>query len=324
MHSPTWIPSAAVYLGSTLSRPPQRNSKNRIFIELAFIKVRGRNVSKCSSEALLRALFLMNSTTAPPSLLENALRLIGWALLIGGLCLSLFADSLTGMGSLALSLKEFGFPSGTLCVAGILSLALGSIRRGQLREITPASSPPRLLPSVKGASPENANLRALEDRLIAELDRRHQDLRSELHEVSALIEANLEAAPLESRELPMAAGAELISVQRRRPMLSTRDTAELEITVELEEQGPDESLLWSHDKDKLRTGELEERLYGEVLADKEGFLWEFPLKRQRDPRNEASKQEETDPSKDQLQMDDEPTIDRSNISWFDWDEDDLV
>lgn len=266
----------------------------------------------------------MNSTTAPPSLLENALRLGGWALLIGGLCISLLADSLTGMGSLALSLKELGFPSGTLCVAGILSLALGSIRRGQLPEITPASSPLRALPSVKDTSSEKADLRALEDRLIAELDRRHQDMQSELHEVSALIEASLGAASLESIELPMAAGAELISTPRRKPRLSTREADPLEITVELEELEPDESLLWSHDSDELRTGEPEERLYGDVLAGEDGFVWDFPLKRQRDLNHEASEWEETHSSKDELQTDDEPTIDRRNISWFDWDEDDLV
>ena len=266
----------------------------------------------------------MNTTTTPPSMLENTLRLIGWALLIGGLCLSLFADSLTGIGSLALSLKEFGFPSGTLCVAGILSLALGSIRKGELREVTPASSGPSSLPSVKDTSSEKATLQALEDRLIEELDRRHQDLRSELHEVSALIESSLEAAPFESRELPMAAGAELISTPRRRPMLSTREAVELEINVELEEQGPDESLLWSHDKDKPRTGELEERLYGEVLAGEGGFVWDFPIKRQRDLNLETSEQGETRSSKDEIQIEDESTIDRSDISWFDWDEDDLV
>jgi hypothetical protein len=266
----------------------------------------------------------MNSPTASASLLENALRLIGWTLLIGGLCLSLFADSLTGIGSLALSLKEFGFPAGTLCVAGILSLALGSIRRGKLQEVTPAGTGPISRPSVKDTSSDKATLRALEDRLIAELDRRHQDLRSELHEVSVLIETSLEAAPLENRELPMAAGAELISAPRRMPMPSTREVDELEITVELEEQGPDESLLWSHDKDRLRTGKLEDRLSGEVLAEEEGFVWNFPPKRQGGPRDEASKQKEADSSKDQLQMNDEPTIDRSNISWFDWDEEDLL
>ncbi len=107
-------------------------------------------------------------------------------------------------------------------------------------------------------------------------------------------------------------------------MLSTREAVELEINVELEEQGPDESLLWSHDKDKPRTGELEERLYGEVLAEEGGFVWDFPIKRQRALNLETSEQEETRSSKDEPQIDDEPTIDQSNISWFDWDDDDLV
>ena len=272
----------------------------------------------------------MNSPSTPTHALESALRLIGWTFLIGGLCLSLLAGSISGVNSLALSLKEYGFPSGTLCVAGILSLVLGSIRRGQIQGmLTPASSSSKTRSKREDPSSEKSNLRELEERLIAELDRRHEDLRSELHEVSALIEANLEAAPLESRVLPMAAGAELLSKQlsaapRSRPTLSTKPLDELEITVELEDLGPDESLLWSHDKDELRTGELEERLYGEVIAEKDGFVWDFPLNRQRDLRNENSEQDETYRAKNEPQADDEPTSERDNISWFDWDEDDLV
>jgi hypothetical protein len=271
----------------------------------------------------------VNSPSAPTNALESALRLIGWTLLIGGLCLSLFAGSISGVDSLALSLKEYGFPSGTLCVAGILSLAIGSTKRGQLQEVTPASSSSETRPKVKDTSSEKSNLRELEYRLIAELDRRHEDLRSELHEVSTLIEASLESAPLENRELPMAAGAELLSERlfaapRSRPTLSAKPVDEIEITVELEELEPDESRLWSHDKDDLRTGELEDRLYGDVLAGEDGFVWDFPLNRQRDLHNEDSEQDETYRAKDEPQIDDEPTIDRRNISWFDWDEDDLA
>ena len=266
----------------------------------------------------------MKSPDTQPSVLENLLRLAGWTLLIGGLCLSLFADSLTGIGSLATSPRGHGFPAGTLCLAGILSLALGSIRKGQSREVSPAESGPKAPPSVKSEGAEKSNLRELEDRLIAELNQRHEDLKNELQEVSSLIEASIEAAPLQNRELPMAAGAELMSTRSRRPRLATRETKELDIVVELEEAQPDESRLWRDAGDKLRSGDLEDRLFNDVLVEEEGYIWDFPIKRQREQPDEDSKQEEVDSPRVEPQLDDERTIDRHNISWFDWDEEDLV
>ena len=266
----------------------------------------------------------MKSTDTRPSLLEDLLRLAGWTFLIGGLCLSLFADSLTGLGSLATSLRGYGFPAGTLCLAGILSLALGSIRKGQVKEVTPTGSGPKTPSSAKSEGADKSRLRELEDRLIAELNQRHEDLKSELQEVSTLLEASLEAAPLMNRELPMAAGAELMSISSRRPRLATRETEELEISVELEEIQPDESRLWADEGDKLRTGDLEDRLYNDVLVEEEGYIWDFPIKRQRERLDEEPKQMETDSKRDEPQLDDETTIDRKNISWFDWDEEDLV
>jgi hypothetical protein len=122
----------------------------------------------------------------------------------------------------------------------------------------------------------------------------------------------------------MAAGAELISIPRGKPTLSPRWADQLEVTVELEDPSPDESILWSHDQGELPTGELEDRLSGEVSVDEGGFIWNFPLNRQSAARSDASGEEETDLSKEEPQRDDGPTVDRDNISWFDWDEDDLV
>ena len=266
----------------------------------------------------------MKSPNTQSSLLENLLRLAGWTLLIGGLCLSLFADSLTGIGSLATSLRGYGFPAGTLCLAGILSLALGSIRKGHPIDVSPVGSGPKVSPSAKSEDTDKSSLRELEDRLIAELNQRHEDLKTELKDVSSLIEASIEAAPLENRELPMAAGAELMSTRSRRPRLATRETKELEIVVELEEVQPDESRLWRDEGDKLRSGDLEDRLYNDVLVEEEGYIWDFPIKRQRERLDEEPKQMETDSKRDEPQLDDETTIDRKNISWFDWDEEDLV
>ena len=274
----------------------------------------------------------MNPPTTTPSALESALRLLGWALLVGGLCISLFSHSITGLGSLALSLKELGFPSGTLCVAGILSLALGSIRGRRHEEVSPRATVAMAPASTKAAPPEKPKLQELEDRLISELDRRHEELRNEIHEVSALIEASLRVFPVADQELPMAAGAELISKQllplpRVRPHLSTGHSDHLDVTVELEDLDPDESTLWSHDRDKQRTGDLEDRLSGEVLTN-EDFVWDFPTTRQSEPHNEDLGQrprEAFEPEvEEELSSDEEPTIDRKNISWLDWDEDDLV
>ena len=183
---------------------------------------------------------------------------------------------------------------------------------------------PKTPSSAKSEGADKSRLRELEDRLIAELNQRHEDLKSELQEVSTLLEASLEAAPLMNRELPMAAGAELMSISSRRPRLATRETEELEISVELEEIQPDESRLWADEGDKLRTGALEDRLYNDVLVEEEGYIWDFPIKRQRERLDEDPKQMETDSKRDEPQLDDENTIDRKNISWFDWDEEDLV
>lgn len=272
----------------------------------------------------------MNPPTTTTSTLESALRLLGWVLLVGGLCLSLFSHSITGLGSLALSLNELGFPSGTLCVAGILSLALGSIRGRRHEEVAPRAPVATAPARPKAAPPQKPNLQELEDRLISELDRRHEELRNEIHEVSALIEASLRVLPVADQELPMAVGAEMISKQllpfpRMRPHLSTGHSDNLEVTVELEDLDPDESTLWSHDKDEQRTGDLEDRLFGEVITD-EDFVWDFPVTRQREPHNEDLDQKPSEAFEPEAEpsSDEDPTIDRNNISWLDWDEDDLV
>ncbi len=122
----------------------------------------------------------------------------------------------------------------------------------------------------------------------------------------------------------MAAGAESMFTSRRRPRLATREVEELDISVELEEVTPDESRLWTHKADKLRSRDLEERLYNDVVVDEGAYIWDFPIKRQREQLDEESAQSVVNSSRDETPLDDESTIDRKNISRFDWDDEDLV
>jgi len=281
----------------------------------------------------------MNPDSSPPSKLTIISRLTGWSLVIGGLALSLFAGSITGVGALSATLQEFGFPSGTLCVAGLfLLLSLGSVRESESGQRsaearTPFSSPTKERPSKLG----NSDLRRLEDRLTAELERRHESIREDLQEVSALLEANLENGALSAIELPLAAGGELTSHQLRPaprklgprhhgtdPFLE--EDEELEITLEMEERSPDETRLWSQGGEISEPGDWEDRLTGEVIVDHHPYEWNFPI-----PQGTEAVEDPLDHSPEgsiesglEADADPEPTVDLDNIGWFDWDEDDLV
>ena len=274
-----------------------------------------------------------------PRPLPSAVRPLGWSLLVGGLALSLLADTLSGVGALAESLQNQGFPAGTLCVAGCLLLALGSFQSRESKVAAPGSNsassgPPAEAPSMPGT----LNLRELEDRLIADLDRKHEDLRQELHEVSLLLEANFQAAAPRSIELPLAAGAELTAHQLRpaprgpgsrsyTPAFANEsEDEELEILVEFEENAPDESLLWAQGVEQEESSGLEQRLTGEAVQGAETFDWDIPVPH---PRADPSLPTDADSPypltiEPEEAAEEEPELNRDDIRWLEWDEDDLV
>lgn len=300
----------------------------------------------------------MEHPKSPPTPLHSAARLLGWSLLLGGLALSLLAGTLAGVGTLADVLRDLGFPAGTLCIAGFLLLMLGSLTGGRHAE-PPVKKDWIYEGPTKGQQKNSGvhDLRELEERLIAELERRHEDLREELHGVSELLQANLEASTLSATEWPQAAGGELATHQlepaprRSRPQTSITDvdgdpeTEEVDFTLELEAPAPDESLLWGEAAELRESSEPEQRLTGDVAVDPSSFEWNFPIPREnptpedpRDPTPEAQSSaqpnpqhtagprpdpaaEDTPPPKE---IDDWPSLDRKRIQWLDWDDDDLV
>lgn len=280
----------------------------------------------------------MNPDSSSPRSLQKASRLIGWSLLFVGLALSLFADSITGLGALSKTLQESGFPSWTLCVAGLLLLSLGSVRgRGAKQQSPEAETSFNGSAQEKPAKPGNSDLRKLEDRLIAELDRRHESIREDLQEVSALLEANLESGALSAVELPLAAGGELTSHQLRpaprklgpRPHQTDpvmEEDVELEITLEMDEQSPDEARLWSHRAELSEPGDLEDRLTGEVSVDHPPYEWNFPVSQGGETVEEPLDHSPEAPveSSQETEAEPEPTVDLDDIGWFDRDEDDLA
>ena len=205
-------------------------------------------------------------------------------------------------------------------LAGLLSLAFGPMTRRQQIEVAPvAHATPQQHGGEQDSQSAKPAIQRLEDRLLAELDRQHEGVQRELHEISALLEAALDAESLRLSELPLAAGAELSShrlhpVPRRPSHLTEDREGELEIFVELEEQDPDESALWSHGSDMKEIGDLEDRLSGDVLAEGDRSSGEV-----YETSRDDSEVTDTDPSSDEG-----PAINRDNIQWFDWDDNDLV
>jgi len=278
----------------------------------------------------------MNPPSNTPNVLKNVSRLIGWSFLFGGLALSLLADSLTGLGALRDALQGFGFPAGTICVGGFLLLALASVGA---RETTKQPIPDNL--SFKGptkereSEPESSEIRKLEDRLIAELDRRHEGFKEDLQEMSALLEANLESSAQELTDWPLAVGAEFSGHQLRptprrlgpRPHhTEALMEEELEMTLEIEEQTPDEARLWTQRTELSEPGDLEDRLSGDVSVDPDDFVWDFPIPDSQAPVEEQTAHVQEAPAEvsPDTSADCIPPVDPENIGWFDWDEEDLV
>ncbi len=278
----------------------------------------------------------MNPPSAPTSLLKSASRLIGWCLLLGGLALSLLADSLTGIKALSETLQGFGFPAGTICVAGFLLLALTSVRAREDRPQTiPDKADVTSAAQERPSRPKSSDIRKLEDRLIAELDRRHEGIKEDLHEMSALLEANLESSAQDLSEWPLAVGADFTPHQLRptprrlgpqphhtEPLMEE----ELEMTLEIEEQTPDETRLWTQRTELAELGDLEDRLSGDVSIDPHDFDWDFPIPHSQEPVEDSTAHAQEAPAEPSPEETTEydPPADPGNIGWFDWDEEDLV
>ncbi len=278
----------------------------------------------------------MNPPSPPANVLKSASRLIGWSFLLGGLALSLLADSLTGLGALRDALQGFGFPAGTICVGGFLLLALASVGA---RETTKQPTPDNL--SFKGptkernSKPEGSEIRKLEDRLIAELDRRHEGIKEDLQNMSALLEANLESSAENLTDWPLAVGAEFSGHQLRpaprrlgpqphhtEPLMEE----ELEMTLDIEEQAPDEARLWTQRTELSDPGDLEDRLSGDVSVEPHDFVWDFPIPDNQAPVEEQAAHAQEAPAEvsPDTSADSAPPVDPENIGWLDWDEEDLV
>jgi hypothetical protein len=278
----------------------------------------------------------MNPPSPPASVLKNVSRLIGWSFLLGGLALSLLADSITGLGALRDALQGVGFPAGTICIGGFLLLALASVgARETTKQPTPDNAsfkgPTKERPSKPGAS----EIRNLEDRLIAELDRRHEGIKEDLQEMSALLEANLESSAQNLTDWPIAVGAELSSHQLRpaprrlgpQPHQTEALMEEdLEMTLEIEEQTPDETRLWAQRTELSDPGDLEDRLTGDVSVEAHDFSWDFPIPDGQAPVEEQTAHAQEAPAEvsPDTSADYAPPVDPENIGWFDWDEEDLV
>ena len=284
----------------------------------------------------------MNPPSTPPSVLKSATRFVGWALLISGLALSLFAGSLTGLRDLSETLQGLGFPAGTLCVAGFLLLTLASVGAREVPfESAPSEGPQELPARARGEGAAAPSLRALEDRLIGELERKHEGIKGELREMSARLEEKLTGNAESASDWPLAVGAEITPQQVRpgprllrpqphpiEPSLDELEEEELEMTLELEEQTPDEARLWRHQSELTELGDIEDRLSGDISVDPARFEWNFLHGK------DASPVEELQAAEDQASREEEPTAeagpsldpptDTENIDWFEWDEDDLV
>lgn len=279
----------------------------------------------------------MTTPKTPPSVLKSATRLLGWALLIGGLVLSLFADSISGLGSLSETLQGFGFPAGTLCVAGFLLLTLASVvQKEEPFESVPSQAPAGPPSKRAESAPASADIRELQERLISELERRHEGIKDELQEMSARLEARLGENVESEAEWSLAAGAELTPRQHQlgprrlgpkplsnEPRIEEPDDEELEMTLEIEEQTPDEARLWRQHAELVELGDLEDRLSGDVSVDPKSFVWDFP---QGDKRTDQPREIETPAEEPQTEAAPsfDPPSDTENISWFDWDDEDLV
>jgi hypothetical protein len=278
----------------------------------------------------------MNPPSAPANILKNASRLIGWSFLLGGLALSLLADSLTGLGALRDALQGFGFPAGTICVGGFLLLAIASVgTRETTKQPTPDNASFKGPTKERPSKPGGSEIRNLEDRLIAELDRRHEGIKEDLQNMSALLEANLESSAENLTDWPLAVGAEFSGHQLRpaprrlgpqphhtEPLMEE----ELEMTLEIEEQAPDETRLWTQRTELSELGDLEDRLSGDVSIEPHDFVWDFPI-----PDSQAPGEEQTDRAQEapaevspDTSADYAPPVDPENIAWLDWDEEDLV
>jgi len=252
--------------------------------------------------------------------------------------LSLLADSLTGIKSLSETLQSFGFPAGTICVGGFLLLALASVgTREDQHKANTSDASPRASEEETPSIPAGSDIRKLEDRLIAELNRRHEGIKDELHEMSALLEANLESSAESMNEWPLAVGAEHTSHQLRPtprrldsqphlPEALVDEDEEFEMTLEIEEQTPDETRLWAQRAELAELGDLEDRLSGDVSVDPESFVWDFPTTERQEPAEEPTSlaEENSVEVSPEAVSDYEAPTDSENISWFDWDEEDLV
>ena len=277
----------------------------------------------------------MNPPTTSPSALKSATRIVGWALLIGGLSISLFAGSLTGLRDLSETLLSFGFPAGTLCVAGFLLLTLDSVgSRAEPFETASGEGHEALHRNAGDEDHASQSLKEIEDRIIGELERSHEGIKGELREMSALLQGKF-GGDEESAAWSLAVGAEITPQQVRpgprrlgpqplsiEPSLEEFDEEELEMTLELEEQAPDEARLWSQHTELAELGDIEDRLTADVSVDPAGYQWDFPrseddslIEELGTPEDEPNA--ETGPTFD-------PSSDTENIDWLEWDEDDLV
>jgi hypothetical protein len=257
-------------------------------------------------------------------------------LLLGGLALSLLADSLTGIRALSETLQGLGFPAGTICVAGFLLLALASVRaREDQPQTTPDKASATNFPQERPSRPKGTDIQRLEDRLIAELDRRHEGIKEELQEMSALLEANLESSAQDIEEWPLAVGADFAPHQLRPtprklgPQPHHTDPLmeeELEMTLEIEEQTPDETRLWTQKAELAELGSLEDRLSGDVSVEPHDFSWDFPIPDTQEPVEDPTVHAQEAPA--ELSPEEttnyDPPADPENIDWFDWDEEDLL
>ncbi len=278
----------------------------------------------------------MNPPSPPASVFKSVSRLIGWSFLLGGLALSLLADSLTGLGALRETLQGFGFPAGTICVAGFLLLALASVgARKATNQSTPDNAPFKSPAKESPSKPGGSEMRRLEERLIAELDRRHEGIKEELQEMSALLEANLESSAENLTDWPLAVGAEFSGHQLRPaprrlgPQLHPTESLmeeELELTLELDEKTPDETLLWKPTDEFSELGDLEDRLSSDVSIDPHSFVWDFPTPDNSEPTEEPATDAQEAPTEvsPEASTDHYPPAPPENIGWFDWDEEDLV
>ena len=178
-------------------------------------------------------------------------------------------------------------------------------------------------------------MRRLEERLIAELDRRHEGIKEELQEMSALLEANLESSAQNLTDLPLAVGAEFSPHQLRPaprrlgPQLHPTEALmeeELEMTLEVDEKTPDETLLWKPADEFSELGDLEDRLSSDVSIDPHSFVWDFPIHDNSEPTEEPATDAQEAPAEvsPEASTDHYPPAPPKNIDWFDWDEEDLV